>query len=106
MKKEDVSRWYTLDESSILEEQVKGYIANTVEGYLNGVQWDASLYTPMTMDEWRHYVKTNLEMDIKNGMIVNGIEYKHFRFLGAKRFAELVDIYLENYEYVQPYIIR
>lgn len=106
MRKTNVEKWFMLDESNKLEDQVKAYIASTVEGYLNGVQWDANMYTPMTKEDWKEYITKNLDRDIEMGMIVNGTEFRHFRFIGNKRFEELMNIFLDNYEDVQEMIQR
>lgn len=103
MAKVNVENWYMLSESRKLEEQVKGFIADTVEGYLNGIQFG---YEPLTREEWKQYVIDALNIDIKEGMTVNGVERKHFTFIGNKRFYSLIDTYLDNYEGVQAHIAR
>ncbi len=102
MKKVRVGNWYKLDESTNLENQVKAFIAQTVEGYINGIQFG---YEPMTKENWKQYIIDDLNRDIRMGMIVNGTERTHMRFLGNARFHELIDIYLDNYKDVQKYII-
>ena len=101
MAKINVENWFMLEESNKLEDQVKGFIAYTVEGYLNGVQFG---YEPMTRQEWKEYIIEDLRRDMACGMIVNGIERKHMKFIGNKKRDKLIDTFLDNYEGVQDYI--
>lgn len=101
MKQENVERWFMLRESSKLEEQVKGFIADTVEGYLNGV-YDCG-YEPMTREDWKEYVWKTIQYE--KDTITNDVEVNHFKFYGKEKFMKLVDYYLDNYEDVKPYII-
>lgn len=103
MKRINVENWWKLSESDKLENQIKGFIADTVEGYLNGIQFG---YEPMTRAEWKNYVIETLNEEISDGMIINGIERKHMRFFGNKRFHELIDVYLDNYKSVQKHIVK
>lgn len=103
MKKINVENWYKHSESRKLDEQVKGFIADTVEGYLNGI-YDCG-YKAMTKKEWKQYVVESLNREIEAGIIVNGIERKHMRFAGNKKFSDLIDTYLDNYSGVQSHII-
>ena len=97
-----VAYWINLDESTKIEDQAKAFIASSVESYLNGIQ---DGYKPMTRQEWKQYIFEDLNRDIRMNTIVNGTERKHMRFLGNKRFQELVDIYLERYKPMKNYII-
>ena len=101
MTKINVNEWFMLDESNRLEDQVKGFIACTVEGYLNGVQFG---YEPMTRQEWKDYIIENLRREMAYGIIVNGVERKHMKFIGNKKRDNLIDTFLDNYDDVQDYI--
>lgn len=98
---QNVNKWYQLREGKDLEGQIKGFIADTVEGYLNGC-YDCG-YEPMTRDEWKKYVWDTIEYE--KDIVVNGVERNHFKFYGKEKFMNLVDLYLDNYEDVKPYII-
>lgn len=100
-KNENVNEWFRLRESNKLEEQAKGFIADTVEGYLNGC-YDCG-YEPMTRESWEQYVWQTIEYEKQ--MYINDQETNHLKFLGKKKFMELVNFYLDNYEDVKPYII-
>lgn len=101
MKKANVENWCELAESRSKEGQIKGFIANTVEGYLNGIQFG---YEPMTREEWKQYIIKALNKDIEMNVISNGIERNHLRFVGNERFHSLIDTYLNNYTGVQAHI--
>lgn len=85
-----------------LLEEVRSYIADTVEGYLNGCR-DCG-YEPMTEQEWIEYVEESLRLD--QDMIVNGAEFKHLKFFGKEKFRAEVKKYLSEYPDVQEWIIR
>lgn len=100
MKSINVSKWFGYEESKKIDEQVKFYIASTIEGYLNGCYDDD--YEPMTREEWFAYVWESIELD--RGTIVNGNESSHLYFYGKDKIKRLVDTYLDNYADVQEYI--
>ena len=103
----NVSNWIWLDNSRKLEDQVKYFIACETEGYLNGIN-DCGLneYPSMTKDQWINYVSYGLEIAINDGIIINGAENKHLRFYGKDKFIKLIETYIDNYKYIQPYIIK
>ena len=96
----NVERWFELEESRKLEDQVKYFIASTVEGYLNGC-YDAG-YEAMTKREWIDYVWKTIEYE--KDITVNGVERKHLWFYGKSKTEELTTLFIENYKYVKPYI--
>jgi hypothetical protein len=100
MSKVNVEKWFEYDESTKLENQVKYFIASTVEGYLNGC-YDCD-YEPMTRQEWIDYVWQTIEYE--KDIIVNGVERKHLYYYGKENTVKLINKYLDNYECVQPYI--
>ncbi len=100
MSKVNVIKWFDYEDSRKLEEQVKFYIAGTIEGYLNGCYDDN--YEPMTREEWFDYVWKCIELD--KDVIVNGNESKHLTFYGKDKTRKLVETYLDNYADVQEYI--
>lgn len=101
MAKINVNKWFEYEESTKLEEQVKYYIASTVEGYLNGCYDDN--YEPMSRSDWFEYVWTCIDFD--KGQLINGNESSHLYFLGKDKIRKLVNTYLDNYEDMQEFIV-
>jgi hypothetical protein len=100
----DVSKWFSYEDSTTQEKQVKYYIASTIEGYLNGCYDDN--YAPMTKAEYIAYVWDCLKMDANSGIIVNGNESKHLMFAGREEIEKLTAFFVDNYEDVQKYLIK
>ncbi len=103
MKKINVEKWFEYEDSTRLDEQVKYFIASEVEAGLN-CYYDNNNEKPMTKEEWKDYVWNAIKL-LKD-MRVNGNEFNHLKFYSKEKFLSLVDIYLDNYEDVKPYIAR
>lgn len=100
MTKVNVEKWFEYEESNKLENQVKYYIAITVEGYLNGCYDDN--YESMTKEDWKDYIWNCIEYD--KGVYINGNESSHLYFYGKEKTMKLIETYLNNYPDVQNYI--
>lgn len=101
MRKINVEKWFEYDESTRLENQVKYFIACSVEDYLNGCH-DCN-YEPMTKDEWIEYVWKDLVAFAESGMMVNDLEGKHLYYYGKEKTLKLISTFIENYDDVNPY---
>ena len=87
-----------------LEKQVRQYIEDTIEGYINGIR-DCD-YEYLTRDQWKNYVIDSLRIDAESGMIVNGVEFKHLYFAGKAEIERMTYKYIDTYKDMQEYIVR
>lgn len=103
----NVVKWFGLEESRKLEDQVKYNIAMACEGGLN-TYYDGNNEEPMTKQEWREYIYSTMQMCFETawGTDMGEDASKHLRFYGKQNTFNLIDEFLENYDSVQEYIAK
>lgn len=102
----NVVKWFALDESRKLEDQVKYNIAMACEGLLNGFYDDNAGEEPYTRKQWIEYIYDTMQTCFETawGSDLGEDAAKHLHFYGKANTIKLIEHFLDNYESVKPYI--
>ncbi len=103
----NVQKWFALDESRKLEDQVKYNIAMACEGILNGFYDGGTVEEESyTRQQWIKYIYDTMQTCFETawGSDMGEDAAKHLHFYGKANTIRLIEFFLDNYDCVKPFI--